>query len=136
MFTLISLVPWLILIVVVVIFAYGVFRFRYKKAGPDEALIVYGRRKLIGKKVRDAKGDVEGFRIVRGGGTFVVPAWEQHVIDAEAEVCTAAGLAAPARFLPQMGGPPRGLASCGRSEDRSGGPSGGQFTQSGERDFL
>src|SRR5512137_2777567 len=48
----------------------------YKKAGPDEALIVFGRRKLIGAKVRDAKGEVEGFRIIRGGGTFVWPAWE------------------------------------------------------------
>jgi flotillin len=57
--------------------AYLTIRNRYKKAGPDEALIVYGRRKLFGKKVRDEKGGVEGFRIVRGGGTFVWPAWEQ-----------------------------------------------------------
>lgn len=58
--------------------AYLFVRFRYKKAGPDEALIVYGRRKLLGSKVRDEKGHVESFRIVRGGGTFVWPAWEQH----------------------------------------------------------
>jgi len=58
--------------------AYLVVRSRYKKAGPDEALIVYGRRKLFGKKVRDDKGVVEGFRIVRGGGTFVWPAWEGY----------------------------------------------------------
>lgn len=57
---------------------YLVIRNRYKKAGPDEALIVFGRRKLLGKKVRDEKGVVEGFRIVRGGGTFVWPAWEGH----------------------------------------------------------
>lgn len=56
--------------------AYLVVRTRYKKAGPDEALIVYGRRKLTGRKVRDEKGEVESFRIVRGGGTFVWPAWE------------------------------------------------------------
>jgi flotillin len=55
---------------------YVFFRTRYKKAGPDEALIVFGRRKVLGKKVRDVKGDVESFRIVRGGGTFVIPAWE------------------------------------------------------------
>ncbi len=55
-----------------------VVRNRYKKAGPDEALIVYGRRKLFGPKVRDEQGHVEGFRIVRGGGTFVWPAWEQY----------------------------------------------------------
>ena len=57
---------------------YLVFRTRYKKAGPDEALIAYGRRKLFGKKVRDEKGHVESYRIVRGGGTFVWPAWEQY----------------------------------------------------------
>jgi flotillin len=66
----------------IALFAIVVFyilaRLLYKKAGPDEALIVYGRRKLIGAKVRDEKGDVEGFRIVRGAGTFVFPAWEQY----------------------------------------------------------
>jgi len=55
-------------------------RSRYKKVGPDEALIVYGRRKLLGKKVRGDTGEVEGFRIVRGGGTFVWPAVEQAEI--------------------------------------------------------
>lgn len=63
----------------IVIF-YILARILYKKAGPDEALIVYGRRKLLGDKVRDEKGAVEGFRIVRGGGTFVFPAWEQHKV--------------------------------------------------------
>jgi flotillin len=58
-------------------FLYMLARMLYKKAGPDEALIVYGRRKLLGQKVRDEKGQVESFRIVRGGGTFVWPAWEQ-----------------------------------------------------------
>jgi len=56
------------------------FRARYKKAGPDEALIIYGLRKLLGRKVRDEKGEVESFRIVRGGGSFVWPAWESHEI--------------------------------------------------------
>ena len=59
------------------LFLYILARALYKKAGPDEALIVYGRRKLFGAKVRDEKGQVESFRIVRGGGTFVWPAWEQ-----------------------------------------------------------
>jgi len=61
-------------------FVYIVMRTRYKKAGPDEALIVFGRRKLLGRKVRSEKGEVEGFRIIRGGGTFVWPAWEQYEI--------------------------------------------------------
>ncbi len=57
---------------------YIVVRTRYKKAGPDEALIVFGRRKLFGRKVRSESGEIEGFRIIRGGGTFVWPAWEQY----------------------------------------------------------
>ena len=65
---------------VVLLFGYVLVRSRYKKAGPDEALIVFGRRKLLGKKVRGEKGEIEGFRIVRGGGTFVWPAWEQFEI--------------------------------------------------------
>jgi len=60
--------------------AYVVMRTRYKKAGPDEALIVFGRRKLLGRKVRSEKGEVEGFRIIRGGGTFVWPGWEQYEV--------------------------------------------------------
>ena len=59
---------------------YFMVRNRWKKAGPDEALIVYGKRKLFGRKVIGDEGQVEGFRIVRGGGTFVWPAWEQHEI--------------------------------------------------------
>jgi flotillin len=61
-------------------FVYLVVKMRYKKAGPDEALIVFGRRKLMGKKVRDASGAVESFRIVRGGGTFVLPGWESSEV--------------------------------------------------------
>jgi flotillin len=59
---------------------YLIVKMRYKKAGPDEALIVFGRRKFLGKKVRDESGAVESFRIVRGGGTFVWPGWESHEI--------------------------------------------------------
>ena len=60
------------------LFVYIVLRARYKKAGPDEALIVYGRRKLMGKKMISDEGEAEGFRIVRGGGTFIWPAWEGY----------------------------------------------------------
>jgi len=70
----------LIVLPVLLFFAYLVIRVRYKKAGPDEALIVFGRRKLFGKKVRTEKGEIEGFRIIRGGGTFVWPAWEQFEV--------------------------------------------------------
>jgi flotillin len=73
-----TLLTSLVVIGIVLLFAYVLVRSRYKKAGPDEALIVYGRRKFFGKKVRGDKGEIEGFRIVRGGGTFVWPAWEQY----------------------------------------------------------
>ena len=59
-------------------FGYILVKSRYKKAGPDEALIVFGRRKLTGKKVLDDEGRAEGFRIVHGGGTFIWPGWESY----------------------------------------------------------
>jgi len=70
----------IIIIPVLMFFTYLLIRVRYKKAGPDEALIVFGRRKLFGRKVRSEKGEIEGFRIIRGGGTFVWPAWEQYEV--------------------------------------------------------
>jgi len=70
----------LIVVPAVLFFSYLLIRMRYKKAGPDEALIVFGRRKLLGKKVRTKAGEIEGFRIIRGGGTFVWPAWEQYEV--------------------------------------------------------
>ena len=74
-----SLLQWigpLVVFLVLVLFTYLIVKSRYKKAGPDEALIVYGRRKVFGKKVKSDAGEVEGFRIVRGGGSFVWPGWE------------------------------------------------------------
>jgi flotillin len=69
----------LIVAVVFLLFVfYVIMRLRYKKAGPDEALIVFGRRQILGTKVRDEKGRVESFRIVRGGGSFVWPATENY----------------------------------------------------------
>ena len=74
------LIGLLIVVPVLLFLTYLLIRVRYKKAGPDEALIVFGRRKLLGKKVRSEKGEIEGFRIIRGGGTFVWPAWEQYEV--------------------------------------------------------
>ena len=68
----------LVLAAIALFVGYLFVRFRYKKAGPDDALIIYGRRRLFGPKIRDAEGHVEGLRIVRGGGAFVIPAWEQY----------------------------------------------------------
>ena len=74
------LIGLLIVVPVLLFLTYLLIRVRYKKAGPDEALIVFGRRKLLGKKVRSEQGEIEGFRIIRGGGTFVWPAWEQYEV--------------------------------------------------------
>lgn len=45
-----------------------VYRRRYRRIGPDEALIVYGSR---------ARRDRDGFRVIVGGGTFVKPFIEE-----------------------------------------------------------
>lgn len=66
------LIPVLIAIVLVVVIfiLISVFVGRYVKVGPDEALIVSGRKKRL------PNGQVVGFRIVRGGATFVWPVLE------------------------------------------------------------
>ncbi|HET9225605.1 MAG TPA: SPFH domain-containing protein [Thermoanaerobaculia bacterium] len=63
----------------ILFFLWLMARMLYKKAGPDEALIVYGRRKLF-SPVRDEKGRAEGFRIIRGAGTFVFPVAENYKV--------------------------------------------------------
>src|SRR2546428_5024109 len=52
-----------------------IYAARYTKVGPNEVLIVSGMR----HKVSDGKGGVKdvGFRIVKGGGTFVMPVLEK-----------------------------------------------------------
>lgn len=45
-----------------------IYRRRYRRIGPDEALIVYGRR---------ASSTRDGFRVIVGGGTFVRPFIEE-----------------------------------------------------------
>jgi len=56
--------------VLVLFLMVSVFISRYVKVGPDEALIVAGRKKKL------PNGQVVGFRIVRGGATFVWPVFE------------------------------------------------------------
>ena len=60
-------------IVVVVVFFLGIIVVlsRYTKVGPNQVLIVSGR------KHRREDGSVVGFRIVKGGGTFVYPVVEK-----------------------------------------------------------
>lgn len=59
-----------IILVVVIFILISVFVGRYVKVGPDEALIVSGRKKKL------ANGQIVGFRIVKGGATFVWPVLE------------------------------------------------------------
>jgi flotillin len=62
------------LVTVVVVFG-AVWASRYTKVGPNQVLVVSGRR----YQFRDADGTVcsRGFRIVKGGGTFVWPVIEK-----------------------------------------------------------
>lgn len=58
--------------IVFVILIYAlIWASRYQKVGPNQALIVSGRR------IRLPDGSYVGFRIVQGGGTFVFPVIEK-----------------------------------------------------------
>ena len=58
------------MVLVTVIFA-AIWASRYVKVGPNRVLIVSGRQHLL------PDGTRRGFRIVKGGGTFVVPVIEK-----------------------------------------------------------
>jgi flotillin len=62
-------------IVIVIIIFMAVWASRYTKVGPNQVLIVSGRK----HKIVDAEGQVQtrGFRVVKGGGTFVIPVIEK-----------------------------------------------------------
>src|SRR5213593_4186996 len=67
--------------IVIVVLGVGAFLLiwmvlsRYTKVGPNQVLIVSGRQhRVIGA---DGKVAVRGFRIVKGGGTFVIPVVEK-----------------------------------------------------------
>jgi len=62
------------LVVVVVVFA-AIWASRYIKVGPNEVLVVSGRK----HRYTDPDGSVQsrGFRIRKGGGTFVIPVIEK-----------------------------------------------------------
>jgi flotillin len=62
-------------IVVVVFLFIAVWASRYTKVGPNQVLVVSGRQ----HRLTDASGKatMRGFRIVKGGGTFVVPVIEK-----------------------------------------------------------
>jgi len=62
-------------IVVVVIIFLAIWASRYTKVGPNQVLVVSGRK----HRHADPDGTVQsrGFRIVKGGGTFVIPVIEK-----------------------------------------------------------
>src|SRR5258708_23453916 len=61
--------------VIVVVILMAIWASRYVKVGPNEVLIVSGRK----HRYADPDGTVQnrGFRIVKGGGTFVIPVVEK-----------------------------------------------------------
>ena len=62
-------------IVLVLILWAAIWALRYTKVGPNEVLIVSGRKhRLIDP---DGSMQVRGFRVVKGGGTFVMPVVEK-----------------------------------------------------------
>ncbi|MCL6587350.1 MAG: flotillin family protein [Anoxybacillus sp.] len=72
------MIPILIVIGVVVFLLLGliaVFMLRYRTVGPDEALIVTGS--YLGSKNVHVDESGNKIKIVRGGGTFVVPIFQQ-----------------------------------------------------------
>jgi flotillin len=70
---------WMALVIVSIVFVIFVFAAvwasRYTKVGPNEVLVVSGRQ----YQVTDPDGTVStrGFRIVKGGGTFILPVIEK-----------------------------------------------------------
>ena len=62
--------------VTVVAILFGmVWASRYTKVGPNEVLVVSGREYRV--MAADGTPAVRGFRIVKGGGTFVLPVMEK-----------------------------------------------------------
>lgn len=53
-----------------------VFSKRYVKVGPNEVLVISGRRRLVGDVVTGVKVQ-RNFRLLKGGGTFILPVLER-----------------------------------------------------------
>jgi flotillin len=62
------------ILVVIFLFA-AVWASRYTKVGPNEVLVVSGRKHRFADV--DGQTRVRGFRIVKGGGTFIIPVIEK-----------------------------------------------------------
>jgi flotillin len=72
-----NFVSWIILVgavIVVLVLISLVIGLRYKKVGPNEALIISGRKRSV--RAKDGSKVKVGFRYKIGGGTFVWPFFE------------------------------------------------------------
>jgi flotillin len=62
--------------IVFVIFVFiAIWASRYTKVGPNEVLIVSGRQHRV--TGADGRTSIRGFRVVKGGGTFIIPVIEK-----------------------------------------------------------
>jgi flotillin len=74
-------IPWIraiaigSVVVILLFIILGIFASRYTKVGPNEVLVISGRK----RKVTDPDGNVRqvGFRVVKGGGVLVWPVLEK-----------------------------------------------------------
>jgi len=62
-------------VIVVVLIFLGVYASRYTKVGPNEVLIISGRKHAVTDP--DGTRHIVGYRVVKGGGTFVIPVVEK-----------------------------------------------------------
>ncbi len=63
-------------ILFVMFVGFGFYASRYKKVGPNQVLVISGRRRMIVSPVSGNRERV-GFRVVKGGGTFILPVLER-----------------------------------------------------------
>ena len=63
-------------VLVAVIIIAAIFANRYEKVGPNEVLVISGRKRRVVDP--DGKTRDVGFRIVKGGGVFVWPIFERQ----------------------------------------------------------
>jgi len=70
-----TIVVAIVAITIVIILLVAIWANRYTKVGPNQVIVVSGRKHTY----RDPDGSVQmrGFRIVKGGGTFVLPFLEK-----------------------------------------------------------
>ena len=69
-------VPVVAVVLFVLFVLLGFIASRYKKVGPNQVLVVSGRKRAIVNPVTGQR-EVVGFRAVKGGGTVIIPVLER-----------------------------------------------------------